>query len=166
MTDYLNLQLPEQEIGALSNLALAHIGDCVYELLVRSYIIGHRRLTNRQIHTETVKYVSAAAQAAAIEKLLPLLSEQERAVYRRGRNTRVNSIPKHAPVPRRDGARVPVRLALPQRAARADQCAVRGRGGGTGVRKPYSQWTPFFSRICGLSYHRVPRYTGCGDADA
>ena len=98
MTDYLNIRLSEQEINALSNLALAHIGDCVYELLVRSYIVGHRRLTNRQMHTETVSYVSARAQAAAIEKLLPLLSEEECAVYRRGRNTRVNSVPKHAAI--------------------------------------------------------------------
>ena len=98
MTDYLNLQLSGQEIHALSNLALAHVGDCVYELLVRSYIVGHRRLTNRQMHMETVKFVSAPAQAAAMEKLSPLLTEEERSVYRRGRNAHVNSIPKHAGV--------------------------------------------------------------------
>ena len=96
--DYFNLSLPEEELGALSNLALAHIGDCVYELLVRSYVICGKKLTNRQMHNETVRYVSAAAQAKAMETLLPLLTEEERTVYRRGRNTHVNSVPKHAGV--------------------------------------------------------------------
>ena len=98
MTDYLNPHLDPPEIGAMSNLALAHIGDCVYELLVRSYLVGHRKLTNRELHSDTVRYVSAPAQAEAMKRLLPLLDEEEKAVYRRGRNTRVNSVPKHAGV--------------------------------------------------------------------
>ena len=98
MTDYLNPHLDPPEIGAMSNLVLAHIGDCVYELLVRSYLVGHRKLTNRELHSDTVRYVSAPAQAEAMKRLLPLLDEEEKAVYRRGRNTRVNSVPKHAGV--------------------------------------------------------------------
>ena len=98
MTDYLNICMTQQEIGAVSNLGLAHIGDCVYELLVRSYIICHGKHTNRNLHFATVRYVSAPAQARAMEKLLPLLDEQEQAVYKRGRNTRVNSVPKNADI--------------------------------------------------------------------
>lgn len=96
MTDFLNVKLSETEIRAISNLGLAHIGDCVYELMVRSRIICSGRSTSAGLHRETVKYVSAPAQAAAVEKILPLLSEEERGVYRRGRNTRVNSVPKNA----------------------------------------------------------------------
>ena len=96
MTDYLNIQMTPQEIGAVSNLGLAHIGDCVYELLVRSYIVAHGGVTNQKMHKLTVDMVKAPAQAAAMEKLMPLLTEEERAVYLRGRNTRVHSVPKNA----------------------------------------------------------------------
>ena len=98
MTDYLNVQMTQQDINAVSNLGLAHIGDCVYELLARSYIVVHGGLTNQELHRATVELVSAAAQARAMETLLPLLTEEEMAVYRRGRNTRVNSMPKNAEI--------------------------------------------------------------------
>ncbi len=96
MTDYLNIQMTPQEIGAVSNLGLAHIGDCVYELLARSFIVAHGGVTNHSIHRETVDLVCAAAQARAAEALLPILTEEEEAVFRRGRNSRVNSMPKNA----------------------------------------------------------------------
>ena len=96
MTDYMNLSLTDGEIAALSNLALAHIGDCVYELLARSCILSQKAYTNRDMHKATVGLVSAEAQAEAMKRILPALSEEERAVYRRGRNTRVNSVPHHA----------------------------------------------------------------------
>ena len=96
MRDYLDLQLTEQEIGALSNLGLAHIGDCVYELLVRSFLLGQGKHTNHGLHRATVEYVKAPAQARAMERILPLLDEAELAVYKRGRNSHVNSGPKHA----------------------------------------------------------------------
>ncbi len=98
MTDYLNIKLSEGEIRSLSNLGLAHIGDCVYELMVRSRLICSGRSTSAGLHRETVKYVSAPAQAAAVEKILPVLTDDERDVYRRGRNTRVNSVPKNADI--------------------------------------------------------------------
>ena len=98
MTDYLNIKMNEGDIRALSNLGLAHIGDCVYELMVRSWIVCHGRSTSQGLHRETVKYVSAPAQATAVEKILPFLDADEAAVYRRGRNTRVNSVPKNADV--------------------------------------------------------------------
>lgn len=98
MTDYLNIKMEQGDIRALSNLGLAHIGDCVYELMVRSWIVCHGRSTSQGLHRETVKYVSAPSQAAAVEKILPVLDEEEASVYRRGRNTRVNSVPKNADI--------------------------------------------------------------------
>ena len=68
MTDYLNIQMTPQEIGAVSNLGLAHIGDCVYEMLVRSYIVVHGGVTNQKMHQCTVDIVRAPAQAAAGQK--------------------------------------------------------------------------------------------------
>ena len=96
MTDYLNIRMTVQEINAVSTLGLAHIGDCVYELLVRSYIICHGIQTSHGLHSATVRYVKASAQANAMEKILPLLTEEEISVYRRGLNTRVHSVPKGA----------------------------------------------------------------------
>ncbi len=96
MQDYLNVCLGEAELAAVSNLGLAHIGDCVYELLIRSWLVTSGTQTNRRLHAATVEHVRAGAQAAAMERLLPLLTEEERAVYRRGRNTHVNSVPKNA----------------------------------------------------------------------
>ena len=96
MTDYLNLKLDKESIAALSNLGLAHIGDGVYELMVRSYLICEGKTTASNLHKSTVKYVSAPAQAAFIEKVMDMLSEEELAVFKRGRNTRVNSVPKNA----------------------------------------------------------------------
>ena len=96
MRDYLNVRMTPQEIGAVSNLGLAHIGDCVYELLVRSWIVAHGGVTNQGIHAATMDFVCASAQARASEALLPLLTQEESDVFRRGRNSRVNSMPKNA----------------------------------------------------------------------
>jgi len=96
MTDYLNLKLDKESIGAVSNLGLAHIGDGVYELMVRSYLICEGKTTASNLHKSTVSYVSAPAQAKFIERVMDMLTEEELAVYKRGRNTRVNSVPKNA----------------------------------------------------------------------
>ena len=96
MTDYLNIQMTPQEINAVSNLGLAHIGDCVYELLVRSYIVAHGGITNQRMHRATVEMVCAAAQSRAAEAIMAELTDEENEVYRRGRNSHVNSMPKNA----------------------------------------------------------------------
>lgn len=98
MTDYLDLKMPPEAIGAVSTLGLAHIGDCVYELMVRSWIVYHGRLTSAGLHNDKVKYVSAPAQAAAIRRISDFLTEEETGVYKRGRNARVNSVPKNADI--------------------------------------------------------------------
>ena len=98
MTDYLNIKMPEAEINAVSSLGLAHVGDCVYELMVRSMIVAGGKLTNKGLHHDTVGYVSAPAQAGAMEKILPVLTQEELAVYKRGRNAHVHSVPKNASI--------------------------------------------------------------------
>ena len=88
--------LSQTELGALSVLALAHTGDAVFELLVRTWLIAGGKATNRELHKATVGYVSAPAQAEAMAVLLPTLSEEEISVYKRGRNAHVRGIPKNA----------------------------------------------------------------------
>ena len=96
ITDYLRPQLTKNQLAEISNLGLAHIGDCVYEIMVRSYLILQGKSTAGGLHRHTVRYVSAPAQALAMQKIMDMLSETEMAVFRRGRNARVNSVPKNA----------------------------------------------------------------------
>lgn len=91
-------QLPQKQVNQMNMLALAHVGDAVYELLVRSMLCSEKNAPVMQLHRLTVKKVCAEAQAAAAEKLLPLFTEEELAVYKRGRNTKVNSAPHHAEI--------------------------------------------------------------------
>ena len=96
MTEYFSVQLPDDEIRAISSIGLAHLGDAVFELLVRTYLCAHGKATGKGLHRATVELVRAPAQAAAAEKILPMLTEAEQAVFRRGRNANVQSIPKNA----------------------------------------------------------------------
>ena len=94
--DYFHLNQSVDQIRTVSNLGLAHVGDCVFELMIRSWLCLHGKATNRGLHKATVKYVSAPAQAKAAEKILPQLTTEESDVFRRGRNSSPHTIPKAA----------------------------------------------------------------------
>lgn len=96
MNEGLHPHLTPQQINAMSALALAHIGDAVFELLVRTQLCTAGYTRNGNLHRETVERVCAPAQAALTEKLLPLLTPEELAIFRRGRNAHVHGIPKNA----------------------------------------------------------------------
>ena len=80
----------------LSTPSLAYLGDCVMELCVRTRLLQRGFSTSRDLNAEALHYVRAGAQADALERILPLLTEQEAAVYRRGRNLGHTNIPKSA----------------------------------------------------------------------
>ena len=90
------MKLPKQQIDAISNLGLAHIGDGVWELLCRSYLCSKGEKTVAQLHRDTISMVKAPAQAGFAEKILPLLTQEETAYYRRGKNSHVHAVPKGA----------------------------------------------------------------------
>lgn len=96
MTDYLHIQLPPDQIRGISSIGLAHMGDAVYELLVRTRLCAHGKATGKGLHRATVALVCAPKQAELAQRILPLLTEEEQAVFRRGRNANVHSIPAHA----------------------------------------------------------------------
>ena len=96
MTDYFHLNLERDALLSLSSLGLAHLGDGVFEVMVRSWLILRGKARAKDLHRATVRYVAAPAQAAAVERLLPLLTPEEADVYRRGRNTAPHSVPKAA----------------------------------------------------------------------
>lgn len=96
MTDYLHIQLPPDQIRGISSIGLAHMGDAVYELLVRTWLCAHGKATGKGLHRATVALVCAPKQAELAQRILPLLTEEEQTVFRRGRNANVHSIPAHA----------------------------------------------------------------------
>ena len=96
MTDYFHKDFAPDALRGLSSIALAHMGDAVYELLVRGYLCSRGKATGKGLHRATVELVCAPRQAALAEKILPLLTPEEADVFRRGRNAHVHTIPKHA----------------------------------------------------------------------
>lgn len=96
MHDYLYVTMEDADIGRLSSLALAHMGDCVYELLTRGRLVSSGLTTARNLHSHTVALVRASAQYEAAQHILPLLTEEEQDIFRRARNTKVHGVPKAA----------------------------------------------------------------------
>ena len=80
----------------LSPLALAQIGDTVCDLYARTYLNDQFARTPRELHLAASKYVCAAGQAAAYRRMEPLLTEEEAAIFRRGRNAHSGIVPKNA----------------------------------------------------------------------
>ena len=96
MENFFEMKMSKQEIDAISNLGLAHMGDCVFEILVRAYLCAKGEKTVDKLHRDTINMVKATSQAAFAEKMLPLLTEEELAYYRRGKNSHVHAVPKSA----------------------------------------------------------------------
>lgn len=96
MTDFFHLNMPQGEMMNVSSLGLAHLGDAVFEVLVRSWVCLHGTAKIKELHKQTVRYVTASAQAEMAERILPDLSGEEADVFRRGRNAAPHSIPKAA----------------------------------------------------------------------
>ena len=94
MENYFEPVMTEQQVKAISSVGLAHMGDGVYELLVRTHLCLMGDKTVKKLHKDTVELVNAAAQAAFAEKLLPHLTEEEQDYFRRGKNTHTHAAPK------------------------------------------------------------------------
>lgn len=91
---YLKSQDPRQ----VSPLGLAYIGDAVYEVYVRSYVLERGNAAVNKLHKTATHYVSAKAQSRIIHAILSCLTEEEQAVYKRGRNAHSNTSAKNADI--------------------------------------------------------------------
>ena len=80
----------------MSAAALAYLGDSVIELLVREKLVNDGFSDSGNLNRESLKYVKAGAQAAAMRRILPSLSEEEEQVFKRGRNMSGGNVPKSA----------------------------------------------------------------------
>lgn len=79
----------------MNGLALAFVGDGVYELMVRTMLTNGTERNVNDLHKECVRLVNAAYQAEAMDRLMPLLSEEEITFYKRGRNAKSAHTPKN-----------------------------------------------------------------------
>ena len=96
MENYFANALSADQLRSISSIGLAHIGDAVFELLVRTWLCAHGKATGKGLHRATVELVCAPAQAVRAERIRGMLTEEELAVFRRGRNANVHTIPKNA----------------------------------------------------------------------
>ena len=96
MENYFDITMTDDQLRAISSIGLAHMGDAVFEILVRTWLCAHGKATGKGLHQATIALVRAESQAEKAERILPLLTEEEAAVFRRGRNAQVHSVPPHA----------------------------------------------------------------------
>ncbi|MCR4955436.1 MAG: ribonuclease III [Lachnospiraceae bacterium] len=84
------------DIRTYSPLTLAYIGDGIFDLVIRSIVVGKGNTKASQLHKRTSNVVKAASQSEMMERLLPVLTEEEQAVYKRGRNAKSPTMAKNA----------------------------------------------------------------------
>lgn len=99
MFDFLERQsMPESQLIQLPPLVLAYIGDAVYEVFVRTYIIDKGIASVNKLHKMSIGFVSAKAQSAIVKKMMDLFTAEEQDIIRRGRNAKSATIPKNVSV--------------------------------------------------------------------
>ena len=98
MNEFIELKKDEKEVNLMPPLTWAYIGDCVYELYVRTKLINETKLKPHELHIEAIKHVKAQAQAETLKRIYENLSEKEKDIVRRGRNAENHHLPKNANV--------------------------------------------------------------------
>ena len=98
MEEFIEVNKTVEEVKLMPPLTWAYIGDCVYELYVRTKLVDKTNLKPHYLHMEAIKKVKAKAQAETLNKIYDLLTEEEKDVVRRGRNAENHHLPKNANV--------------------------------------------------------------------
>lgn len=89
---------PQGDPREIPSLVLAYIGDAVYELYIRTFLLNKGTSRVQKLHGETSSFVNAAKQADFMHRLEDILTEEEKSVARRGRNAKGSHAPKHADI--------------------------------------------------------------------
>lgn len=98
MEEFLKINRTKQEVELMSPLTWAYIGDAVYELFIRNKLINETNLKPHKLHIEAIKYVKAKSQAEKLSEIYEILTDEEKDIVRRGRNTQNHHLPKNANV--------------------------------------------------------------------
>ena len=96
MENLFEINMEPGRVKEVTNLGLAHVGDGIYELLCRSYLVSKGGKTVLKLHNATVELVKAPTQAKFADKIKPLLTEEEMDFFRRGKNAHTHAAPKSA----------------------------------------------------------------------
>ena len=96
--EFIPIKKDESEINQMSPLVWAYVGDCVYELYIRTYLVDNTSLKPHKLHIESIKYVKAGSQAKFLEEFFENLTEDEKSIVRRGRNANNHHLPKNSNV--------------------------------------------------------------------
>ena len=96
MDNFIELIKDEEEVNLMPPLTWAYVGDCVYELYIRTKLVNETKLKPHALHIESIKYVKAKAQAETLFKIYDELTEKEKDIVRRGRNAENHHLPKNA----------------------------------------------------------------------
>ena len=96
--DFINKKLSKEEVKLIQPLVLAYIGDSVYELYIRLFLMEKLRKKPHELHVMAIKYVSAKAQADILYKITKELTDEEKDIVRRGRNAKNHHVPKNTDV--------------------------------------------------------------------
>ena len=98
MEEFLKIDKTKEEVELMSPLTWAYIGDAVYELFIRNKLINETNLKPHKLHIEAIKYVKAKSQAEILHKIYDTLTDEEKDIVRRGRNTQNHHLPKNSNV--------------------------------------------------------------------
>ena len=98
MDEYIDLKKDEEEVNLMPPLTWAYVGDCVYELYIRTKLVEETKLKPHQLHIKSIQYVKAKAQAEILKNIYEELTEKEKDIVRRGRNAEKHHLPKNANV--------------------------------------------------------------------
>ena len=98
MQELIERKKDEQEVNQMSPLTWAYVGDSVYELFIRTYLVNTTRLKPHMLHIEAIKYVKANSQKNILNKIYDQLTEIEKDIVRRGRNAENHHLPKNATI--------------------------------------------------------------------
>lgn len=98
MEEFIEINKTVEEVKLMPPLTWAYVGDCVYELYVRTKLVDKTNLKPHYLHMEAIKKVKAKSQAETLNKIYDLLTEEEKDVVRRGRNAENHHLPKNANV--------------------------------------------------------------------
>ena len=96
--DFIPINKEEYDINQMSPLVWAYVGDCVYELYIRTYLVDTTKLNPHKLHIEAIKYVKAGAQANFLNEFHENVTEEEKEIVRRGRNANNHHLPKNSNV--------------------------------------------------------------------
>ena len=98
MNELIKIEKDETEINQLSPLTWAYVGDCVFELYIRTKLVNETKLKPHELHIKAINYVKAKFQAEMLHKIHDRLTEEEQDIVRRGRNAQNHHLPKNANV--------------------------------------------------------------------